>query len=199
MKIRSAEFVKTALLPSHYPPPQFPEIAFAGRSNVGKSTLINILANRVGLARASRTPGRTQAINFFLVNERFCFVDLPGYGFARVPDQVRRDWGPMVEAYLAARENLTLIILILDIRRDLREDDRNFLLWMEEKGRPWQLVLTKADKLSHQQALTRRRHIEAQAGIRSLREPILFSARTGQGKESLWRVIETAAATSRDA
>ncbi|HOD97531.1 MAG TPA: ribosome biogenesis GTP-binding protein YihA/YsxC [Syntrophales bacterium] len=195
MKIRSAEFVKTALLPSHYPPPQFPEIAFAGRSNVGKSTLINTLANRVGLARASRTPGRTQAINFFLVNERFCFVDLPGYGFARVPDQVRRDWGPMVEAYLAGRENLTIIILILDIRRDLREDDRNFLLWMEEKGRPWQLVLTKTDKLSHQQALTRRRHIEAQAGIPVPREPILFSARTGQGRGPLWRIIEAAAET----
>lgn len=195
MKIRSAEFVKTALLPSHYPPPQFPEIAFAGRSNVGKSTLINTLANRVGLARASRTPGRTQAINFFLVNERFCFVDLPGYGFARVPDQVRRDWGPMVEAYLAARENLTLIILILDIRRDLREDDRNFLLWMEEKGRPWQLVLTKTDKLSHQQALTRRRHIEAQAGGAGRREPILFSSRTRQGRELLWRAIEEAART----
>jgi len=174
MKIRSAEFVKTALLPSHYPPPQFPEIAFAGRSNVGKSTLINTLANRVGLARASRTPGRTQAINFFLVNERFCFVDLPGYGFARVPDQVRRDWGPMVEAYLAGRENLTIIILILDIRRDLREDDRNFLLWMEEKGRPWQLVLTKADKPARDRGTGRH--------LRPAAAPALFRTdRSGEG------------------
>ncbi len=195
MKIRSAEFVKTALLPAHYPPPQFPEIAFAGRSNVGKSTLINTLANRGNLAKTSRMPGRTQAINFFWVNEELFFVDLPGYGFARVPEKVRQSWGPMVEAYLAGRENLALIVLILDIRRELRDDDRNFLLWMEEKGRPCQLVLTKADKLSRRQALASQRLIEAQAGGAGRREPILFSSRTRQGRELLWRAIEEAART----
>ncbi|MDI9570869.1 MAG: ribosome biogenesis GTP-binding protein YihA/YsxC [Pseudomonadota bacterium] len=193
MKIRSAEFVKTAFLPAHYPAPQYPEIAFAGRSNAGKSTLINVMTNRGDLAKVGRTPGRTQAINFFLVNETVSFVDLPGYGFARAPEKVRRSWGPMVEAYLAGRENLVLIVLLLDIRRELRDDDRNFLLWMEERDRPCQLVLTKADKLSRQQALARRRLVEAQGGGAGWREPIIFSARTGQGRAPLWRVIEEAA------
>jgi len=196
MKITSAAFVKTALVPAHYPLPLWPEIAFAGRSNVGKSTLINSLANRSNLAKASRTPGRTQAINFFAVNEKVSFVDLPGYGFARVPEKMRRSWGPMVEVYLAGRKNLRLVVLILDVRRDLRDDDRNLLLWLEARDLPCQLVLTKADKLSKQQARERRRVIEEQAGISGRRQPLLFSARTGQGKEELWSVIEEAAKIS---
>jgi len=193
MKIISAQFVKTATLPAHYPAPLGPEIAFAGRSNVGKSSLINVLTNRSNLAKASRTPGRTQAINFFTVNDQLSFVDLPGYGFARVPEKIRMSWGPMVETYLRERENLILLVLILDIRRDLRDDDRNFLLWMEENRLPWQMVLTKADKLSKNQALLRGRIIEEQAGISGLRKPLLFSALTGQGKEQLWCVIKDAA------
>ncbi|HOU78263.1 MAG TPA: ribosome biogenesis GTP-binding protein YihA/YsxC [Syntrophales bacterium] len=196
MKITSAAFVKTAILPAHYPPPLLPEIAFAGRSNVGKSSLINAMTNHGDLAKASRTPGRTQAINFFVVNEKVSFVDLPGYGFARVPDKVRQSWGPMVETYLAGRENLVMVVLILDVRRDLRDDDRNFLLWMEEKGIPWQPVLTKADKISKQQALNRLQLIQKQAGVTGRHDPILFSVRTGQGKETLWRIIAGAAKIS---
>ncbi len=194
MKIISAQFVKTAVLPAHYPAPQWPEIAFAGRSNVGKSTLINSLTNRSSLAKASRTPGRTQAINFFLINDGISFVDLPGYGFARVPEKMRLSWGPMVEAYLAGRENLRLVVLILDIRRELRDEDRNLLLWLADKGLPWQLVLTKADKLSKQQALGRRQLIEEQAGITGVQRPLLFSSRTGQGRDLLWNIIAGVAA-----
>lgn len=193
MKILSAEFVKTATLPVHYPDPLGPEIAFAGRSNVGKSSLINVLTNRNNLAKASRTPGRTQAVNFFLVNGQISFVDLPGYGFAKVPEKLRISWGPMVETYLRERNNLMLLIMILDVRRDLRDEDRNFLMWMEENELPWQMVLTKADKLSKNQAMSRRRIIEEQAGISGLQKPLLFSALSGQGKDQLWGVIKEAA------
>jgi len=193
MKILSAQFVKTAMLPVHYPDPLGPEIAFAGRSNVGKSSLINVLVNRNNLAKASRTPGRTQAINFFMINDQISFVDLPGYGFAKVPEKIRISWGPMVETYLRERGNLILVIMILDIRRDLREDDRNFLLWMEGNQLPWQMVLTKADKLSKNQVVSRRRIIEEQAGISGIQKPLSFSALNGQGKDQLWGIIKEAA------
>jgi GTP-binding protein len=193
MKILSAQFVKTATLPVHYPDPLGPEVAFAGRSNVGKSSLINILVNRNSLAKASRTPGRTQAINFFAINERLSFVDLPGYGFAKVPEKIRVSWGPMVETYLRERGNLILLLLILDVRRDLRDDDRNFIMWMEENSLPWQMVLTKADKLSKNQAMGRRRVIEEQSGISGIQKPLLFSALSGQGKDQLWGIIKEAA------
>ncbi|MBP8979720.1 MAG: YihA family ribosome biogenesis GTP-binding protein [Syntrophobacterales bacterium] len=189
MKINSARYLKTALLATHYPPPQWPEIAFAGRSNVGKSSLINTLVNRGNLAKTSRTPGRTQAMNFFVVNEQFCFVDLPGYGFARVPERMRQSWGPMVESYLAGRKNLVLVLLIADIRRDLRDEDLDFLQWLTERGITWQLVLTKADKLSKHQAAERRRLVGMQAGLAGRQLPLLFSARTRQGREPLWEII----------
>lgn len=118
MKILSAEFIKSATAPPHYPEGVFPEVAFVGRSNVGKSSLINVLVGQKNLAKTSNTPGRTQLINFFLINHHYVFVDLPGYGFARVPEAVRRNWGPMVETYLKERPNLRLVILIMDIRRD---------------------------------------------------------------------------------
>lgn len=193
MKVLSAQFVKTAMLPVHYPDPLGPEVAFAGRSNVGKSSLINVLVNRNNLAKASRTPGRTQAINFFMINDQLSFVDLPGYGFAKVPEKIRISWGPMVETYLRERDNLRLLLLIMDVRRDVRDDDRNFLMWMEENRLPWQMVLTKADKLSKNQAMGRRRIIEEQAGISGLQKPLLFSALSGQGKDQLWGIIKEAA------
>jgi len=193
MKILSAQFIKTATLPVHYPDPLEPEIAFAGRSNVGKSSLINVLVNRNNLAKASRTPGRTQAINFFMINDQIFFVDLPGYGFAKVPEKIRMSWGPMVETYLRERSSLKLLLLVMDVRRDVRDDDRNFLLWMEEYQLPWQLVLTKADKLSKNQAMGRRRIIEEQAGISGIQKPLLFSALNGQGKDQLWSIINEAA------
>ena len=115
MIIKTAEFIKSAIKPGHYPPDGLPEIAFGGRSNVGKSTLINTLLNRKHLVKTSSTPGRTQLINFFLINSEFYLVDLPGYGYAKVPLRIRKQWGPMVETYLARRSNLRGVVFLLDI------------------------------------------------------------------------------------
>ena len=118
MKILSAEFVTSAVKPDQYPPVKYPEMAFAGRSNVGKSSLINTLVNRKRLVKTSSTPGRTQLINFFDINNHFTFVDLPGYGYAKVPTAVRKKWGPMIETYLSGRDSLKGVVVILDIRRN---------------------------------------------------------------------------------
>lgn len=198
MKILSAEFIKSATDPSHYPEGVFPEVAFVGRSNVGKSSLINTLVRRKNLAKTSNTPGRTQLINFFLINDRYAFVDLPGYGFARVPEAVRRNWGPMVETYLKERPSLRLVILIMDIRRDPAADDLNFLQWLNMYRIPVLQVLTKIDKLSKNQVQRRARQIGTMmtdaADFKSATDPemppILFSAKTGEGKDALWSVIE---------
>jgi len=148
MIIKSATFIKSAVKPSHYPPEGLPEIAFAGRSNVGKSTLINTLVNRKHLVKTSSTPGRTQLLNFFDINERLVFVDLPGYGYAKVPGRVKKEWGRMIETYLSTRSTLKGVVLILDIRRKPREEENNFIAWFHQQGIPAVLILTKADKLS---------------------------------------------------
>jgi GTP-binding protein len=192
MKIASVEFVTSATRPSHYPEGALPEMAFAGRSNVGKSSLINILVQRKGLARTSNTPGRTQLINFFTVNGKVSLVDLPGYGFAKVPPAVKKKWGPMVEAYLKERDALRLVVLILDIRREPSEDDRTLLRWLELYRIPALCVLTKTDKLSRSQVLIRRRRIGESLGMgaSSAEALLLFSAKTGDGREAIWKAIE---------
>lgn len=194
MKILSAEFIKSATEPSHYPEGVFPEVAFVGRSNVGKSSLINALVRRKNLAKTSNTPGRTQLINFFLINHRYAFVDLPGYGFARVPEAVRRNWGPMVETYLKERPNLRLVILIMDIRRDPAAQELDLLPWLNHCRIPVLLVLTKIDKLSKSQVRFRAHRIEEMlmkgVDLKTATGPVLFSAKTGEGKDVLWSVIE---------
>jgi GTP-binding protein len=194
MKILSAEFIKSATAPLHYPEGVFPEVAFVGRSNVGKSSLINALVGRKNLAKTSNTPGRTQLINFFLINRRYSFVDLPGYGFARVPESVRRNWGPMVETYLKERPNLRLVILIMDIRRDPAGHDMELLQWFNHYLIPTLPVLTKIDKLSKSKVQQRARQIEQMlmegVNLQTAPKPVLFSARTGEGKEALWSFIE---------
>ncbi len=192
MKIASVEFIKSAAQPSQYPEGILPEVAFAGRSNVGKSSLINSLVQRKGLARISNTPGRTQLINFFTVNSKISLVDLPGYGFAKVPAAVKKNWGPMVEAYLKERDTLRLVILILDIRREPSEDDGTLLRWLDLYGIPTLCVLTKTDKLSRGQVLIRRKQIGKSlgTGASSAETLLLFSARTGDGREAVWKAIE---------
>ena len=148
MIIKSSEFITSATKPSQYPPEGLPEIAFAGRSNVGKSSLINVLVNRKRLVKTGSTPGRTQLVNFFDINNGINFVDLPGYGYAKVPASVRKKWGPMIETYLSGRNTLKGVVVILDIRRTPREEEHNLIAWLEHYTIASILVLTKADKLS---------------------------------------------------
>lgn len=189
MKITSAEFIKSAVKPDQYPKTGLPEVAFAGRSNVGKSSLINTLLGRRKLAQTSATPGKTRLVNFFSVNGRFCFVDLPGYGFARVSRAEQQSWGPMVETYLRDSGYLRLVVCILDVRHDPTAQDRDLIEWLRHYGRRQLIVLTKADKLSRGEALKRRRQIAALLALGEDDASILFSAQTGEGKAEVWREI----------
>jgi GTP-binding protein len=182
-------FLISAFRAHQYPPPDRPEIAFAGKSNVGKSSLINVLINRKGLARTSSTPGRTQSINFFSMGESLYLVDLPGYGFARVPMKVKKSWQGMVETYLSERSNLKAVVVILDIRRDVSSGDMDLLGWLKHYGIHAIPVLTKADKLSRQKARTRANVITRKLKDLSTVAPILFSAKTKEGKEEIWDKI----------
>lgn len=181
-----AAFLKSAFQESHYPPPDKTEVAFAGRSNVGKSSLLNILVNRKNLARTSSTPGRTQALNFFLVNDRFYFVDLPGYGYARVSLEMKKSWRRMVDTYLRNRPNLKAVVVIVDIRRDLGEEDREFMRWLEEGEKQVIPVLTKVDKLTRKERNSRVRRMEKDLSAVVSEKPILFSAKTREGRKEIW-------------
>jgi len=194
MIIKSADFVTSAVKPSQYPADQYPEVAFAGRSNVGKSSLINTLVNRKRLVKTSSTPGRTQLINFFQVNQALSLVDLPGYGYAKVPMAVKRHWGPMIETYLKDRQSLKAVVLIMDIRRTPGIEEKNFIDWLRLYRRTPILVLTKADKLSKTKQKNQRRAIAAALEVGEP-ELILFSAKTRLGKPMVWSAI---AATALD-
>jgi GTP-binding protein len=181
-----AAFLKSAFQESHYPPPDRTEVAFAGRSNVGKSSLLNTLVNRKNLARTSSTPGRTQALNFFRVNDRFTFVDLPGYGYARVSLEVKRAWRRMVGTYLRNRPNLKAVVVIVDIRRGLEEEERDLIEWLDRERKNVVLVLTKIDKLSRSDRSSRVRQLEKELAGIVAQKPILFSAKTGEGRQEIW-------------
>ena len=182
MLIKSVEFVKSAVKPNHYPAYEFPEIAFAGRSNVGKSSLINTLVQRKGLVKTSSKPGCTQLINFFLVNEDLSFVDLPGYGYAKVSKKIRAQWQPMVERYLSTRQNLLGLVLLIDIRRDPRQEEFDMVRWLETHELPFLVILTKADKLSRTNQSKRLNAICSQLN-RQKNGVILFSSKTRKGRE----------------
>jgi GTP-binding protein len=188
MNITSAEFIKSAVKPSQYPLADPPEIAFAGRSNVGKSALINKLLNRRRLVKTSSTPGRTQLINFFSINENFTFVDLPGFGYAKVPLHIRKTWGPMVETYLSSRKTLKGVVLIMDIRRIPREGERDLINWLNHYRLASILVLTKIDKLSKTKQMKQRKENAESLSLKDS-DFILFSAKSGFGKEVLWPAI----------
>lgn len=188
MIVKSAVFVKSAVKPSQYPPAILPEIAFAGRSNVGKSSLINTLTERKRLVKTSSTPGRTRLINFFNINHNMTFVDIPGYGYARVPTSLKKSWGPMIETYLSTRTTLNGVVIILDIRRTPGQAELNLLDWLNHYRIPFALVLTKSDKISKAKQKLRKGLI---AGALSVNDGdlILFSAKSRQGKEAVWRAI----------
>jgi GTP-binding protein len=181
-----AAFLKTAVQASQYPPADRTEVAFAGRSNVGKSSLLNTLVNRKNLARTSSTPGRTQALNFFRVDDRFTFVDLPGYGYARVSQEVKKSWRGMVETYLRNRPSLKAVVVIVDIRRDLEEDDRSLMEWLRREGKEVIPVLTKVDKLTRKERVSRVAAMERELSGAVSQKPILFSAKTGEGRKDIW-------------
>ena len=189
MIVKSAEFITSAVKPSQYPPADRPEIAFAGRSNVGKSSLINKLVNRRRLVKTSSTPGRTQLVNFFLINQAFRFVDLPGYGYAKVPAGVKRQWGAMIETYLTQRPCLRGLILIVDIRRTPGREEDDLLHWLDHHGIACRLVATKADKLSRNRQVRPLRTIAAKLGIAD-KALVLFSAKSGLGQDAVWGHIE---------
>ena len=178
------EFVVSAGKPEMFPRDRLPEIAFLGRSNVGKSSLINALTGQKGLAFTSSTPGRTQTINFYRIDGGLYFVDLPGYGYARVPPAHLLEWKKLIDAYLQMRETLKLSCLILDARRGWMEKDLDLKRWLEHHGRPYVVVATKTDKLNQS---------ELERGMRAIREegvePLPFSALTGRGVREIWQAI----------
>ena len=189
MIIKSAEFVKSAVKPSQYPSAELPEIAFAGRSNVGKSSLINTLVNRKRLVKTSSTPGRTQLVNFFIINKAFLFVDLPGYWYAKVPASVKKSWGPMVETYLSTRKTLKGVVLIMDIRRKPGLQELNFIEWLDYYSISRILILTKIDKLSKTKQIKQRLLIEKDLGEDN-NDLILFSAKSRRGKDAVWDEVD---------
>lgn len=194
MHIHQTTFIKSAVKPADYPPVDLPEIAFAGRSNVGKSSLINVIVERKALVRTSSTPGRTQLINFFQVTGvpfSLNLVDLPGYGYAKVPLDVKRQWGPMMERYLSGRESLKGVVLILDIRRTPSDEDLQMLSWLRSYQRRPIIVLTKCDKVSKNERAKQTAAIAARLEMdKSLL--IHFSALSKDGRDTVWQAIQDA-------
>lgn len=179
-----AEFVVSSAKQAAFPADRLPEVAFLGRSNVGKSSLINALTGRKGLAFTSSTPGRTQTINFYRVDGALHFVDLPGYGYARAPQQFVLEWKKLIEQYLENRETLKLSCLVLDARRGWMDKDLDLKRWLECHGRPYLVIATKTDKLNQS---------EQEHGMRAIRregvEPLPFSAASGRGVREIWQAI----------
>jgi len=187
MKITSAEFLKSALQQAGWPHDNIPEIAFLGRSNVGKSSLINSLLGVRGLARTSSTPGRTQVLNFFLINRQFRVVDLPGYGYARAPKDVRAEWGSAAEEYLAKREQLVLSIHIVDSRHEPSKQDLQLHEWLVHHHKPHLIVATKSDKLSKNELS---RNVKRAAHAFKSDNLLIYSATKREGRDRLWSAIE---------
>ncbi len=187
MKITTAAFLKSAFIEDDWPRDAKPEIAFLGRSNVGKSSLINSLLGVRGLARTSSTPGRTQAVNFFLIDDSFHFVDLPGYGYARAPKAIKAKWNAAATDYLAKREQLVLSIHIVDSRHEPSKQDLQLHEWLVHHQKPHLIVATKSDKLSNNEL---RRNIDRVKRVFESDQILIYSATTKRGQEELWRAIK---------
>jgi GTP-binding protein len=187
MKLSNVRFVKSAFKPADRIRDGKPEIAFLGRSNVGKSSLINSLLQRKGLAKTSNTPGRTQSINYFEINDSFYFVDLPGYGYAKVSKTMRQDWGKMAESYLSGSESLVLNIQLIDSRHGPTPLDIQLYDWLRENEKPDLVVATKADKISKNELTT---NLAAAAKVLPEATIIAYSAKIGTGRDEVWKYIE---------
>ncbi len=195
MKITDVRFVKSCFSLKDLPRPVLPEIAFAGRSNVGKSSLINTILNRRGIAKTSSTPGRTQSINFIRVNTSLYFVDLPGYGYAKVPKQVQGRWRELIEGYLQNRPVLRLMLLLVDPRREPTEDETLFVGWLEQHRIPYMVVMTKADKVKRNAGNRAARLWQQHLGLDTV---YVFSSVTGEGKQQVMSKIIAALSSSPD-
>ncbi len=185
MKIKSAEFVASFTALSQLPKKRLPEIAFAGRSNVGKSSLINKILNRKKLAKTSGTPGKTRQLNYFLINDAFHFVDLPGYGFAKVPKTERQQWRRLIEAYLSKNQHLRVVVSLIDSRMGPTALDLELIEWLAHLEIPILAVATKLDKLSRNQAKQAEARITSAIERYPVNGPIFCSAKTGAGKSAL--------------
>jgi GTP-binding protein len=185
-----SSYLISAFRAAQFPPADRPEVAFAGRSNVGKSSLLNRLLNRRKLARTSNTPGRTQSINFFEIGTAMYFVDLPGFGYAKVPMAVRAAWQPMVDGYISAPRDLRLVLVLVDIRRDPGDEEKGLLAWLESKDIPYLVVATKFDKLSRGKGNQRLAVIRKNLDLSDL--PLPFSSLTGEGREEIWAHLRLA-------
>ena len=185
LKIHSAEFKASCGTVEQFLKPTLPEVAIVGRSNVGKSSAINCLVNQKGLAKVGKTPGKTQTINFFQIETngpRFMLVDLPGYGFAKVPDRIQQQWAPLIETFLKSRDNLCGVIMLVDSRR-VQDSDRDMLAWVDELNIPIMVVATKADKITRGKRHDTIRELQKGLGVEI--EPTFLSAYTGEGKHQV--------------
>ncbi len=193
MKIRTVEYAGTIAAPGGASPGQLPQVAFSGRSNVGKSSLINAMLGTRKLARTSSTPGRTQSVNFYRVNESFRFVDLPGYGYAKVPEAVRQSWGPMIEGALERRrDRIVLAVHVVDARHEPTRLDQVMQEWLKAKEIPNIVTATKADKLSGNARARAARDLAERFANGPLMPPLLVSSRTAMGIRQLWTVVDRA-------
>lgn len=193
LHVKSAEFVVSAARPPQFPKGPMPDVAFVGRSNVGKSSLLNSLTNRKGLAKTSGTPGKTRQINFFRINDSLHFVDLPGYGYAQVSKVERAAWARLIDSYLTNREQLRLIVALSDIRHEPTALDRELFAWLDEVERPYIVVLTKHDKVSELQAAERLEEVRhVVGGYAQCLEVIPFSSKTNHNRDQLLAAIERA-------
>lgn len=189
MNLNKARYELTAVRPDQYPLTGLPEIAFVGRSNVGKSSIINALLNRRGLARKSGTPGKTREINFYNIDDIFYLVDLPGYGYASVSREKKTSWGGVVDTYLTTRKNLSAIFMLVDIRHDPSQEDVVMNEWIQHQDIKRIIVANKVDKIPRAQVKMKTQNISKILGLDAESKCISFSAETKQGRDEVWKEI----------
>lgn len=189
MKITNAEFIISAVGAEQYPEDGLPEVGLAGRSNVGKSSIINRMIMRKNLARTSSQPGKTQQLNYYRINDNMYFVDVPGYGYAKVSKMQRAAWGRMLEAYFQKRMTLRLVLLVVDLRHAPTTDDCLMHNWLTHYGLPVCVVATKLDKISRNHLSKHVKQVRTTLGLSAEAPVVMFSSETGQGREELWDII----------
>lgn len=187
-RVRQAEFIKAIVKPCQAPEPR-PSIVFAGRSNVGKSSLINRVVNERSLARTSSTPGRTREIIFFDINQQYYFIDLPGYGFAKVPLELKRTWGPMMASFFKKAQGIRLVVILIDIRRTPNDDDQQMIHWAESNGMPYIFAVTKCDKLKRSELKNAFQKLQERLGMEDQSGLVPVSSLTGKGVDDLIDVL----------